>query len=511
MDLIIDLIILLVKALTKKEKVEAPATVTQRRFAPPPAPRMGSKEVADLAARLQRIERAARDEARRCAGEEQNERFVDTLLGYVATAAGRGRTLLGGSDAGSRVELVRSAEYFESLLEVMTDLAQQRRDPARLLLLGDADALADACYRPVVEFARTHGIKLSSQRTATMLIEGDGCRHTLEAENLSILIGFNPTGLAPILLPASWGSEPGWWPALAHEIGHDFLASVPGLDGELRRACELSGDGWLPDGGVGFTGRDLDAAFTVWLPEIFADAFGTLMLGPAFIETLIWSLGDPQHPENVIGVPPGPGWMTWAPHPPHHLRVVLGCRLLAEIGFPGEAARLESEWRARHGGPDALFFPTRRQTWIGIADEAIIRRGESITHVIYQDELASLAGFELRSIPGLDLGPREHEAAREACRAYFAGQRAPTRDPRALIAGAVLAWSERPSLAPSILRAARATIPSVGVARRVLRRRADSNDARAAGPRRGGVDLADWREAMVLSAILDRPRGLPRR
>ena len=30
-----------------------------------------------------------------------------------------------------------------------------------------------------------------------------------------------------------------WWPAIAHEIGHDFLAAVPELDGRLRAQLGL--------------------------------------------------------------------------------------------------------------------------------------------------------------------------------------------------------------------------------------------------------------------------------
>jgi hypothetical protein len=85
-----------------------------------------------------------------------------------------------------------------------------------------------------------------------------------------------------------------------------------------------------------------------------------------------------------------------------------------------------------------------------------------------------------------------------------AGREAETRDPRCLIAGAVLAWKDRPALSARVLAAARATIPSVGVSRRQLRLRA----ARGAG----GLDPSEteaslWRDAFLLGEALAPPRG----
>src|SRR6185369_13228326 len=98
-------------------------------------------------------------------------------------------------------------------------------------LLGDADALAEACYRPIVDYCDQRAIKLISDRTATA-IGGD---------KLFILRFDDPSGLAPIVLPANWSTEIGWWPALAHEIGHDFFNSVANLELELRKELRLPG------------------------------------------------------------------------------------------------------------------------------------------------------------------------------------------------------------------------------------------------------------------------------
>src|SRR6202042_3836055 len=108
----------------------------------------------------------------------------------------------------------------------------------------------------------------------------------------------------------------------------------------------------------------------------------------------------------------------------------------AGIGFPKEAAELEGEGRRRHKAPEGLFVPTRAGTWYRAAGGPYVNYGEALINALYLEPFASLSGVALRSIPGLDLGPREHQAALDARDAYVAGREADTRDPRCLIAGA---------------------------------------------------------------------------
>jgi hypothetical protein len=432
--------------------------------------------------------------AERCAGEEQNERFADTLSSYVVKRGERAAERLRASTPEALREAERTVAELSFVLGVISEMAEQRRDPDKLLLLGDADALAEACYRPLFEFARGSGVRLRSSRAATFL--GD--------KDMAIFTGFIPAGLAPIILPSAWSTEIGWWPALAHEIGHDFHASVVGFDAELRRRTGLGASAGLPRPNARLTDADLQAAYAAWLAELFADAFGTLMLGAAFVTTMMWSFADAKEPQNVLVIRPAAAG-TYEEHPPSHLRVVLACRLLAGIGFPREAAELEAEWRRRHGSPAHFFLPTRAGTWLRIAEAPYLAYGEAIVGTLYLEPFPSLGGIPLRSIPGLDLGPREHQAALDARDAYVAGREAETRDPRCLIAGAVLAWKDRPALSARVLGAARATIPSVGVSRRQLRLRAARAREGALDPSQTEVSL--WREAFLLGEAFAPPRG----
>jgi hypothetical protein len=61
-------------------------------------------------------------------------------------------------------------------------------------------------------------------------------------------------------------------------------------------------------------------------------------------------------------------------------------------------------------------------------------------------------------MPGFDFGPREHVASRRIRDAFLAGETPGVADARLIIAGAVLAWAERPQDAERILRAARLAV-----------------------------------------------------
>jgi hypothetical protein len=456
-EILIRLIIEAIQESGERKRQQASAErvyLQQNPAAPPPPSAVELKRAADaVGGRIDALARAVRVEAARCAAEEANRRFAPTLAEFLPRVLDNARRRLAAEGGRAALPIGHLLNRLQSIFDTVAMLAEQRRDRDLALLLGDSDALAEACYGPVIAFARGHGIRLASEDTATFVGE----------KSLAIWLGFDATGLAPIVLPSDWAAQIAWWPALAHEIGHDFHASVAGLDRELRVRLSLPANRGLPDGRWQLTTTDVDAAFAAWLPEIFADCFGTLMLGPAFVHTMIWSFADPERPQSVRVIEPDGARTGFEEHPPSHLRVLLACNLLSEI-----------------------------------------------VRAIYEEAFDALAGIPLRSIPGLDLGPREHQAALDARAAYFAGRAAPTRDPRALIAGAVLAWHQRPDLAPRILRAARATIPSVGIGRRRLRERA-ARDVAAAGPAAAeGLDPALARDAILLSAILDPPPGLRR-
>ena len=474
------------------------------------APKEGKSRLAGLTRALDELTQAASAEARRCAGEEGNGSLGAALsqIGDRARAL-QGDLRRGGEEAAGKV--AREAAQLDAVARAIGAMTSQRRDPELLLLLGDADALAEACYRPIVDYARGEGISLTFERAVTVLGDSD----------LFIALFDNPARIAPIVLPVDWAVQVAWWPALVHEVGHCFYRSVltvgtggkrRSLDGELRSRLKLPRGGALPSGQSPLTEADVASALGAWLEEIFADAFGVMMLGPAFIRTMIWAFtGKPDAVVTCDSTPEG----LFDEHPPAHLRVVLGCRLLAEMGYPTEARHLEAEWRTKHGGPRQFWVPTRAGRWIGLAEEPLVARAQVLVTALYEDSFKMLGGEPLRSIPGLDFGPREHQAALDVASALLSRRPPDTRDPRILIAGAVQAAAREPKQGPIILRGARAHIPAVEVSRRRLRLRAEAADAEDLASLDGDDGDDILREAILLDAILRRPgagrRGVARR
>jgi hypothetical protein len=447
--------------------------------------RMPTSAATAMDAPLRAVLNMAEAEARRCAAEEANRPFVVTLEQVIA----RARQTIGRpvTDAAALEARRRLVEQLAALVEMVEAMTQQRRDPALLDLLGDADALADACYRPIVEHCRRRGIRLSSDRARTIL----------GGDKLFFFSVDDPTGLATIVLPTAWATQIGWWPALAHEIAHDFYRSVAGLDAELTRRLRLV-PGRVADERAGT--RAIEPAVAAWREELFADAFGTMMLGPAYVHTMSWVFGAPARPIEVCAaLPDGEG--GYEEHPPRHVRVVCAARLLGAMGYGAEGDALEAAWRRRHKEPRRVLLPTAGGRWLALDDEMVIERAGEVGTALYETGFDVLAGVPLRSLTGLDFGPREHQLAIAVRDALIARQRPKVRDARLVITGSVLAWIAAPGDAARIYAAARDLIEGVGAPRQFA--------APAAGIADGGaaeIDAAAWRDAVVLDAILQSPR-----
>jgi len=84
--------------------------------------------------------------------------------------------------------------------------------------------MADACYAPILEFARARGLDLRTSQP--VVVTGDW--------DLSIVPSFASTRVAPLRLPVGFEHSLWRWPAIAHEVAHDFYFSLEPLDRELH-------------------------------------------------------------------------------------------------------------------------------------------------------------------------------------------------------------------------------------------------------------------------------------
>ncbi len=423
----------------------ARATVVSK----PAQPAPDRAAVARLATAVGAIAARARSLAARCDAEALCEPLRPTLRDFVLPRLGQTEAALRGTLPAPAVSrLAASIRYLDRLTELLEVMADQRRDPKLDELIDDADVLAAACYRPVLEYCRNLAIPLSSDRTATLF--GDGCSPALARID-------DPTGLAILHLPWEWLSEVHRWPAIGHEVGHDFYDSVRGLDEELLTRTGLH----EADGGVTLVeSQDVDMGdvrriVRRWRHELCADAFGAMMLGPAYAVATAAIFASPGDPTPALAV--AVDGNRYDVHPPGLVRVAAVCRLLANMGFGAQCDDIEKRWRAQHRNARFILLPTAAGV-VALQDEPFIERAVALTTALQREGHAALKGIPLSSMPGFDFGPREHVASRRIRDAFLAGGPPGAADARLLIAGAVLAWAERPQDGERVLRAARLAV-----------------------------------------------------
>lgn len=431
-----------------------------------PAPGQGSAAAVDRsAAERERLrKRLARllDEARSLSEGARLERATQPMAVAVAEyLEPRARELLGRLERPHLAlddQHARELQLLEIVQAQLEVFVAQRRDRELRARLGDADALALSCYEPLIAFARAEGLPLSSNRPVT----------EIGGYELATWIGFIPTGIAPIFLPIDFFENVFWWPALAHEIAHDFFAATRGLSAALRRELDLPSEQVGTQGlvlrGEALDGADLARLSGGWFEELFCDVFATLMLGPAYGHAMVQLFAAPDDPDAIVTVARRAG----APghydvHPPRELRLRSCAHLLARMGQEDAAADILASWRYAQRGdePEALFLP-HGAGYIALplapfADELVW-----LVDRLYDEPFAALAGYRLRDIPGADFGPALESQAEAARRAFVSGRVPEVRQARAIIAGAVLAARVQPESATTILELACMAIAAEG-------------------------------------------------
>lgn len=441
------------------------------------------------------LEPAHRDPATR--------RPAQVIEDYVLPRAESARQDLAADRTTPTAARARLAEL-SMIMDATEWLIAQRRSPHLRRALGDADALAQACYQPVLDFARTNRLALASADPVALLTPFD----------MGIWVGFAPTGVAPLFLPPRFFDDIRWWPAVAHEIGHDFLVATPGSDAGLRDQLglpsEAAGARLIDHLHGGLSLGELVRIHGAWFEEIFCDLFGTMMMGPAYGYTMVALFARPDAPESVATVRLAPNGYSYDLHPPRHLRVLLCARALRLLGEHQAADELLAEWTAIHGEQPVLWVPTVERA-IGVPMEIMEQIGDKIVTALHGEGMIALDGHALSDIPGLAYGPHRAAETRRACNALLAG-RAPTgQQARAVVAGAVLAWREAPERAAAIMVLARQAI--VGVTETRVDAYSAVGNARDMSWS-SGSDLGSresQRQALILHTLLAPPPSVRRR
>lgn len=335
----------------------------------------------------------------------------------------------------------------EALLQHLKTMARQRMYGGTSFL-ADADKMADACYAPLLDLARAQGLRLRTSQPIAMTGDWD----------LSIVPSFASTRVAPLRLPVGFENNLWRWPAIAHEVAHDFYYSLEGLEPDLHRRLGLPREVQLPMSSSELDSAWLRGLFGAWLSEIFADLIGTIGLGPAYVETMRREFRNPGSPQQTAAILQDGSLMDT--HPPRRLRLFMATRALHHLGRHEEADELWERWEAEHPDVQLYYLPLGGQ-WVGLADDAVHSIAESIIDALAQRAWPELEGFHLLNIPGFAYLHAEHAEVKRLKRELARGDTVDS-DARWIIAAAVLAATEQPALHDQILAAARRSIEGVG-------------------------------------------------
>lgn len=201
---------------------------------------------------------------------------------------------------------------------------------------------------------------------------------------------------------------------LAHEIGHDversFQLTATTVDHLRSVQSRLH--------------KDRRSGWFTWLPEVFADLYGVLTSGPAFVSALIDLLATDR--AEVAAEPATPPWL---PHPPAALRVALTSAAL-KVDFPAEAATLRATW--------AEAYPTSRSS----AVNPFLDDVDLVVCALTRSPFRQFGDLTLREVATFTV--TQQQAAQTAGEAARVGQVPPTADIRCLVAAARLAFDADP-------------------------------------------------------------------
>jgi hypothetical protein len=288
--------------------------------------------------------------------------------------------------------------------------------------LSTADEFAWACYEPVQEAAGTNGA-VSLRGGPLVFLSGEfspftdvrGNRIEVPRVDTSDSEQFHEALAAlPIpLIGVPW-YQVAYLPdavLIAHEVGHDVEK-----DFALSRTIQEHAKPVL---------RELDApalfAWSTWLREFWADIFGVLAAGPAYVSAAVDLLVT--NPAELAADAAAP--LEFGAHPPSAFRVHAMTHTLKRAGFEDEAR----QWQ-----PWNEAFPSDGDAGLALAKKLVDQ--------LLEGTFPQLDGRTLDGI--LSFSSAQHDAAVEAGNYSLANMSPQSPDIRCLVAGARLAFDKDP-------------------------------------------------------------------
>ncbi len=449
---------------------------------------------------------------------------LDDLKGELAKAEGPLAPLAGVIDTPVRAELVQSIDLMERAQAAREEsaeaffrradalrqayealsLARVRVDVLELIVawrsdrhlaghLADADAMATGLLEPLRRFSNDHGLGFPPLRPVCVpAAPGDE----------AVIYGLFP-GQPVIFVPDDFGEDLLRWPSLAHEVGHLMWRFLPGFAYDLREFIVSDGPAWLPHVSGREVTFDVHACFGAWLPEIVADLFCAMLLGPAALRGMVHSFAT-EHPADATRAHAARDGHTIEEHPPAHLRVMLVAHLLESSGFPPsnweESLR---EWDLRHDAPVTLRFPTLQGDEIELGLPRFLALGRALVDRFRASEYPSLAGYTFSAVHDLTMSPGMWAKACDRAK-DLRGDKPFNDSPRIVLTAAIEAVGHMPGASVRIAKGVRRAV----IGRDTRERRvADPAYATHTAPPVDALTINDVVDAMILRQFLHRPHA----
>jgi hypothetical protein len=229
----------------------------------------------------------------------------------------------------------------------------QRKEERLLPYLAAADEFAWACYKPVQETASKHTTDVRKE-PPLVFFNGGLSPYSISRDRAfegeyvpnELLSGpeftkvLNSLPIPVIGVPWHQVSHLPDALVIGHEVGHTIEDDFK-LTAQMKQHLEEA---------LVSVDASHHKAWKSWLGEIFADLYGCLTTGPAFVGSLMDFLArDPQEigEEKPVGE-------NFGKYPTTQLRMLINFAALSKIGFSEDGDKLKKDWLA--------FFPTHQMT-----------------------------------------------------------------------------------------------------------------------------------------------------
>lgn len=213
--------------------------------------------------------------------------------------------------------------------------------------------------------------------------------------------------------------------AVLHEVSHNLQNDL-GLERVIPQGIQNR----LLRAGCG---RLVASTWRRWNRELFADAMGLLLGGPAVVASLMDVVG--RSPATVLSYSPS------APHPTPYLRTFISIELLRRMGFPEDARKYRRAWERIYPDPRAGNIPPAVLDTFPRAIELVV---DTVCYRPYatlgKKSLADVIRFE----------PKDQEMIEEAARRLAAGTD-PGVVPERFLIGAARSALDRRMARPGVI------------------------------------------------------------